>query len=262
MSEKSSKIYIDIAAWFDLRHSALYQILGEEKTLEMVCTHDYNLREQDRFEGVDEKLLKAYLECGDTRMLESAPMSYIQVAAASKIANIEKRNSFTGEGMEPEAVFNIYPFTLNEKQCELLREGIFIKLGQCCKVTIVREEPKTLSPHYLKNTGFIACFMYNLHGWLAHHATAVGSGDLKEVIMYFAAIYEKAPDKEEEKLFKKLGFKDPFSYTEYLFTGHMQLVFLPVFMYSSLVTATVFLDANKDALKPPPMKEKMKEDES
>ena len=250
MSETTSKIYLDIASLFDLRHSALYQILGEEASTTLVTSQDYNLREMDQFPGVDPTLFAQYLQSADLRMLQHAPMSYIQVAASSKVQNIERRNAFMAETKQPEVVLNLFPFELDSAQCSLLQNALFLKLGSCCTVTLVREHPKGLSPHYLKNSGFIACFMYDLHDWLIHHTKAVEHGDLREVIMYFAPIYKEPLTKEDIKVFTKLGFKDVFSYTEYLFTGRMQLNFLPIFMYSSLVTATVFLEVHQDALKP------------
>lgn len=249
MSEKTSKIYLDIASLFDLRHSALYQILGDDTASTTATSQAYNLREIDQFEGVDPTLFAQYLQSDDLRILEHAPMSYIQIAAASKVQNIERRNAFMSETKSPEVVLNLFPFQMDEAQCSLLQNALFLKLGSCCTITLVREHPKGLTPHYLKNSGFAACFMYDLHGWLLHHTKAVEHGDLSEVMMYFAPIYKELPAKEDVKVFTKLGFKDVFSYTEYLFTGRMQLNFLPVFMYSSLVTATVFLEANEDVLK-------------
>ena len=250
MSETTSKIYLDIASLFDLRHSALHHLLGPERSTEIVTSQTYNLREIDHFPEVDPALFAQYLQSSDLRMLEHAPMSYLQVAAASKVANIERRNTFMSETRRPEVVLNLYPFDLTQAQCTLLQNALFIKLGQCCLVTLIKEHPKTLTPHYLKNSGFIACFMYDLHSWLTYHAKAIEAADLREVLMYFAPIYKEQPTKEEIQIFTKLGFKDVFSYTEYLMTGRMQLNFLPVFMYSSLVTATVFLEAHHQALSP------------
>lgn len=250
MNDKINKIYIDAASWFDLRHSALYQLLDEEALLQLVTSNEYNLRESDKFDAVNMQTFQSYLQSNDIRMLHHAPMSYIQVAVASKVQNIERRNTLMADGGVPEVVFNIYPFQLQQEQCDLLQNAIFIKLGGNCTVTIVHEHPKGLTPHFLKNSGFVACFMYDLHEWLKHHGKAVQNADLKEVMMYFAALYKNPPSKDHIKVFTKLGFKDVFSYTEYLFTGRMQLNFLPVFMYSSLVTATVFLKANEEALKP------------
>ena len=249
-TEKTSKIYLDIASLFDLRHSALYQVLGEEESIAIATAQPYNIRECDEFPGVDSELLQRFLASADLRMLEHAPMSYIQIAVASKVKNIERRNTFMAESTLPEVVLNIHPFELTTEQCEMLQNALFVKIDTGCKVTIVREHPRGLTPHFLKNSGFIACFMYDLHDWLQYHAKAVQNADLKEVMMYFAGIYKNKPTKEEAKVFTKLGFKEVFSYTEYLFTGRMQLNFLPVFMYSSLITATVFLQANEAALKP------------
>lgn len=250
MTDKTNKIYVDLPSLFDLRHSALFQMLDEEPLLELVSSHRYNLRECDVIEGIDNQLFQAYLATDDLRLWHSAPMTYIQVALASKVKNIERRNSFMAESSEPEVVLNVYPFQCTGQMAELIQNALFLKLGGSCVVNIVHEHPKVLTPHFLKNSGFVACFMYDLHNWLQYHAKAVQNADLKEVMMYFAAIYKTPPTKEDIKIFTKLGFKDVFSYTEYLFTGRMQLNFLPVFMYSSLVTATVFLKANEDALKP------------
>ena len=244
------KIYIDIQSLMDLRHSALFHMLGQEGAHNIVLREPYNLREHDQIPEIDLELFEAYLNSTDTRMLATAPMTYLQVPLASKVQNLEKRNSFMGEVAVPEIVLNTYPFTLTAEQAEVFQNALFLKTGSSAKVTLVFEHPKGLTPHYLKNTGFAACFMYDFSQWAGYHTKAVESGDLREVLMYFPALYKVPPTEEERKVFQKLGFKDIFQYTEYLFTARVPLQFLPVFFYSSLVTATAFLELHKDHLQP------------
>lgn len=249
MSDKSSKIYVDLTSLFDLRHSALFHILGHDKSLEIAASEDYNLRETDRFDQIDPELLSAYLQTDDPRIIQSAPLSYIHVLIASKISTIEKRNAFAAETSFPEVVLNIFPFRIDRAKHDTLQNAVFIKVGGNCKVTIIHEDPKKITPGFLKHNSFIAAFMYDFSSWIEMHAKAVENGDLMDVLMYFASLYKEAPSKEDLKTIKELGFPDVFSYTEYLFIGKMKLSFLPVFMYSSVVTATLFLDANKDIFK-------------
>lgn len=253
MNEKSSKLYVDIQSMFDLRHSALYQIVGEEQSLTTVTSEPYNVRECDLFEGVDPTQLQAYLASDDLRMLRAAPLSYIHVLLAMKVDTLEKRNAFLAEVSIPEVVVNFYPFRLDKDSYDALQNAVFVKLGSKCKVTLIYEDPKKISPSFIKHNGFVACFMYDFTSWIETHSKALENGDLMDIMMYFAGLYKVSPTKEDIKMIRSLGFADVFSYTEYLFIGKMQLNFLPSFMFSSVVTATVFMDKNKDLL----LKEKL-----
>lgn len=256
MSPSSNKIYVDIPSLFDLRHSALYQILGEQASLEIVTSPPYNLRETDTFKEVDMALFDAYIQTDDLRILEHAPLTYIQTVLSSKIANAERRSVLLADQSHPELILNTYPFKLNEQQTNLMQNALFISTGKACAVTLIYEHPKKLSPHWLKSSGFSVCVMYDFHGWLQHHATACNNADLKDVIMYFAPICKTLPTKDELRTIAKVGFKDVFSYTEYIFAGKVQLNFLPIFMFSSIAIASAFLEVHGEELKPPPPKDR------
>lgn len=243
----TSKIYVDIDSLLDTRQGILIEMLGEDTALRMVSSNEYNFRDVDDF-NVDMKHFKARRDVGDVAVLTHSTVTYMETVLKSKIANISKRNAFNNTHDEPEVILNTYPYRLTEGQALKMRDAVFLRLGSCCAVTLVCDHPKLWTPGYIKSNGVYAFYAYSFGKWMQEHCSKLETTDLKEVQMYFACVGdERIPDKELKDIVK-LGFKDIFSYTEYLLSGATRLTMLPVIFYTNVIIATAILKKQDQSL--------------
>lgn len=246
----AARIYVDIQSLLDIRQSALIELMGVEKTIEYVASEAYGFRQLDEF-PVDMEAFRALISDTSGKVFKHATVTYIEIVLKSKLNTLEKRNAFNQTSEMAEVIVNIFPYQLSTEQAEKLRDGIFIKLDRACKVTVVCEPLSVWTPAYMKAAGLYAFLMYSFSDWLNTHKSRLETTDLREIQMYFAAIGSKPLEKEEIRHFTKLGFKDIFSYMEYLLAAVTKISFLPPLFYTNIVTATAHLEKNKVNMETP-----------
>lgn len=254
--QDTSKILVDLDSLLDVRGSILLRLMDQEKLSVYLNTDEYNFREIDLF-PIDNK--EEYNRLNKERPADLIPNSIVTnilTCLKSKLANMEKRNNFKNENKTPEVVLNVYPFKLTDGQIKSLQNLLFVKLETNTLVNVVSLSNKELTPYFIKANGFTACFLYNFKEWIGEHTEYLDKNKMPEIFMYFPALYHEMKDVKDLDVIKKLGFKDLFAYTEYLFSSVINLNFLPVVFYSNLVTASLYLDKFNDVLKD----EKLSED--
>lgn len=237
MNEKTTKIYVDIQSLLDLRQSAMVDILGEDKTIEYVSSEDYNFREVDEF-PVDMQEFKKRLNRKDASILRNSTLTYIITCLRSKLENINKRNAAMQVDGRPEILFNTYPHQLTHDQVRIVQNALFVKLETGCLINVIYEPIKTVSPQFIKNMQITACYIYDFSQWCDDHLTNVNPDDFKETILYFPAVGSKKITAQEMKSITDLGFKDVFSYTEFVMSRAVNITFLPPYFYSNIIAAT------------------------
>jgi len=245
----TSKIYVDIESLLDIRGAILSQLLDEDTLANYLNSEEYNFRQIDKFPIVNQDEYDQIDANKDIDLIPFSIVTYILVALKSKISNLEKRNIFYNEKKMPEVILNVYPFNFPESQIEDLQNALFIKLEANTLVNIINLPPKEISPYFINNSGIISCFIYNFKEWMNNHAESLEKTKLLDVFLYFPALYYETPNEEELKKVTDLGFKDLFSYTEYIFSPVANINFLPVVFYSNLVTASLYLEKFNDILK-------------
>lgn len=245
-----SRIYIDIASIMELRLSVLSMLMGKDKAVEHCGSLDYAFREFDRF-PVDMKEYQRLLSQETADAIGGSVVTYMAISLLSKLDTLEKRNAFNQQPSRSEVIVNIYPYHLSEKQAEAFVRALFVKLNESTEVTLVRDPVETWSPAYMKMLNVYAFYGYKFGEWMQAHGNSLESVGRVETKMYFAALGEADPSKEEVALFKKLGFKDIFSYTEYVMTPRMELTFLSPLLYTNIVTATAYMENNKFKMERP-----------
>lgn len=239
MSE-ASKIYIDMDSILDTRQGILISMLGQEDALKMVSSHEYNFRDVDDF-TVDMSAYKAKGDAGDPEVLKHSTVTYMEVVLKSKIANISKRNAFNNTHSTPEVILNTYPYRLTERQVKTVRDAVFVRLGECCDVTLVYDHPSVWTPGFIKASGVYAFYAYSFGKWMQEHCAKLETTELRDVQMYFACVGDERVPEKDLKDIVKLGFKDIFTYTEYLLSGVTKLTLLPVVFFTNVIIATAIL---------------------
>lgn len=248
--KETSKIYVDIESLFDLRVPILHSLAkNEEELVNYLNSEEYNFRQIDEFKLVDQAEYNRINKEKTVDLIPRSIITYILTALKGKLDNLEKRNSFYNEKKAPEVLLNIYPFELSESQTNALQNMLFLKLETNTMVTIIRMSPKEVTPYFIKNSGIITTFMYDFSAWMNEHTAALEKTKLTDTLMYFPSLVHVKHDEKELQKITRLGFKDLFGYTEYLYSSVANLNFLPVVFYSNLVTASLYIDKFNTVLK-------------
>lgn len=247
MSE-NNKIYIDIQSLLDIRQSCLIHLMGEESALEYFYKEDYYLRDVDSF-PVDMLEYNALIEQTSNAALSKATITYMLVVITAKIAQGEKSNAIKESKGQSELIVNTYPFMFTESNLAIFKDALFAKLKTPVKITMVYEPVTTWTPGFIKTSGITHFYCYEGAEWLSRHAESINGGALKEVRLYFPTLGRSKLEKSDIKSIQKAGFKDIFSYTEFLFSQHTKMQFLPTVFYSNLITATAVLETFNEGIK-------------
>lgn len=245
----TSKILIDIDSLFDLRQATLYSLVKDKEQLtDYLISEAYNFRSYDNFLDLTEEDFVTAHNKRNFSIFPYATITYLLNVIKIKLNNLEKRNNYYNEKKPPELLVNVYPFILTKEQSELFRDLIFVKIEKKSLVKIVSLSPKEITPSFIVNNNVTACFMYDFSAWMDAHAKVLESAKLTDCLFYFPSIGKKNPTPEEERHIKSLGFKDLFSYTEFLLSSVMPVSFLPTVFYSNIITSISYLDKFNDTL--------------
>lgn len=236
------KIYTDIDSLLDLRQGILYSLSDNHKELaDYLLSDEYNYRTTDTFTIVNSGLYEESYKKRNIDILPTSTITYILSCIKSKLANLEKRNTFYNEKKIPEVVVNIYPFVFTEKQKDQFQNLLFVKLETNTMVSIISMPPKDVSLMFLSSNEFITAFIYDFTTWMENHSKTIELVKTKDLLIYFPSLGKDIPDEVELKKITNLGFKDIFSYTEFLLSSSLNVSFLPVVFYSNTMTAIAHL---------------------
>lgn len=242
MTKERGKIYVDIESLLDIRQGILHKLTTEDKLVKYINSDEYNLREMDSFSIVNMDDYKKIYEAKPVDILKYSTITYIINVLNTKVANLEKRNSYYGEKKIPEVLLNIYPFQLDKDTIELIQNMLFIKLHRKSYVEIINIPNKELSPFFIKNSSIVTCLIYNFQEWFNLHADSLREVKLLDTVMYFPSIYYNKGTKEDLKLINNLGFKDVFSYIEFIMAEYALINFLPIVFYSNIMTSSLYIN--------------------
>lgn len=252
--KQRTKILTDIHSIFDLRQSKIAMLGDVEKTKDYLVSEEYNFRQIDNFSSViDMDRYNKYYDIKELLMYTT--VTYVLALIKMKIDSLEKINNLKSSFSIAEVVINTYPYTLSEKLKNVLQNAIFVKLGKSCYVELICLAPKEITPLYITNTGINYMYMYDYSDWLNANSDAMDKVPMTSVVMYFPALYKVNPTEVDIKKLSMTGFKDFFSYVEYLYSYRTSLKFLPVLMYSNELIASGFLEKMNVKIKESSQKE-------
>lgn len=251
MSE-NNKIYIDIQSLLDVRQSALVGLMGREEALAYVHKEAYYLRDLDQF-PVPAQAYEELIAHDTVKALSHATITYMLVVLTGRLSQIEKLNVFNNDNAQIELVVNTYPYTLPEGIRVAFRDALFVKLGTPVLITLVNEPLSLWTPSFIKHSGISQFYCYNGGEWMQMHMPMIAGGALKEVRLFFPSLGRAALEKEGLKEIQKLGFRDVFGYTEFIFAPYVKIQFLPTVFYSNLLAASAVLETFNEELKQTPL---------
>ena len=238
----TSKIYVDIESLLDIRQAILSKLMDPIKLADFIISDEYNFRKTDIFKNVNMIEYEKIYKNMTVDLLERSTVTFIVNTIKTKLVNLQKRNAFYGETKYPEVMLNVYPFKLTQKQADAIQNLLFIKLGSCCLVTVIYKPIEEISPFFIKSSDISACYIYNSSEWIEKHADALNKLKIQDTLIYFPAIYKVEDDANEVSKITKLGFKDIFSYVEFLFSSAVRINFLPIVFYTNIIVSSILIE--------------------
>lgn len=242
VNKEKGTIYVDIESLLDIRQGILHKLVEEDKLVKYINSDEYNLREIDEFSIANMEEYRKIYEAKPVDILKHSTVTYIVNILNTKVANLEKRNNYYGEKKLPQVLLNIYPFKLDKDTIELIQNFLFIKLNRRTFVEIINIPNKELSPFFIKSSSIVTCLIYNFQEWFNLHADSLIENKLLDTILYFPSIYYDKGTDEDIQYIKNLGFKDIFSYIEFIMAEYAIVNFLPIVFYSNLITASLYTE--------------------
>lgn len=239
---KYTTIYVDIESLLDLRQG-YYATKPElyEQAADYLLSDAYNFRETDELKFLAPGEFKRAMLKPSLSYLDGSIVSYILSQIKVKIDRLEMKNKLNNEHTEPQVILNVYPFEMSIQQQRHIRDLLSYRLGGETLTHVVRLRPDEVDPGFFRDNGVASAFIYDYRQWLDLNLQKCASVPVKDVNLYFPALYPNTPSEEDLKAFKKTGHKDGFSYLETLTSGILSVSFLPVALYSSFLVATHYL---------------------
>lgn len=237
----TSKILIDLDSLLDTRQAALYNLVPDvDKLGNFLVSEEYNFRNRDNFSIVD---TSRYLDVYSNRtkeILSDSSITYLLSVVESKVRNIEKRNTYYSKTSTPEIVLNVYPYKLTTEESNHIRSLLFHKLHVKTVVTVVYMPYDKITPYYLKTSNTVCVFLYSFTDWINENKVAIENVQVPDTIMYFPSLYSEELIESELKVINDMGFSNLFSYVEFILSKNINVNFLPMVFYSSIVTASLY----------------------
>lgn len=251
--KETNKIYVDLESLLDIRQALLMEFLPEDKTAQIVSSEQFNFRTVDDFNQIDMDSYSAKLFNGELSILRKATVTYIVNLVRTRVTSNEKLNNYTSESKEPEIILNTYPFKLPNGALDALINGLFVKLNTPCIITPVYLKPEECTPYMFSSGSYISVFIYDSSAWLNHNADALIKVADTKPNYYFPSLYYNKDVSTE--VFKQLGFKDIFSYGEYIFSPVAKISFLPTMFYTNILVSELIADKFNLHIKNKPIEE-------
>ena len=248
----ASKIYIDIQSLLEIRQSALVSIMGEEQALALIHTPEYYGRETDEF-PVDMDKFQEMVSGDISAALRHATVTYMVATLTNRISQVEKLSTFNNDSGQTELIVNTHPFRLPDNVVEKFRDALFVKLGIPVHITLVNTPLEEWTPTFLKHSGIQQFYCYDGARWLGHFTEQLATGCLRDVRLFFPSIGRAKLEKKQLKDIQRLGFRDVFAYTEFIFAPYTKIQFLPTIFYSNLISAIALLDGFDAELRKTPL---------
>ena len=247
-----TRLLIDADSLFDLRQAKIlhYDFSKKKEYEKYFLSEAYHFREIDAFDYP----LSSSMQLEE--LLPYTTTSYLMPILNDKIGLLETRNAMVAKKSIPEVILNIYPYYLDKKYEALITDALFLRLQKKCFIKIVRFPLEEITPVFIKNSDIAFFFLYSFNDWINLHADAIDKNPITDSFIYFPSLYKVLPKEEDYEKLKKLGFKEFFSYFEYLFSQKATIRFLPTIMYSSELLASVYLEKMNNVL----LKESLKKE--
>lgn len=163
------KVYVDIAAVFDLRQGAM-SLIDEDFSVAVTTDSSYYLRDEDAFSApvfgqLDPKLFAQVLGTYSDEVLRSAVATKIFKFIKHLYARYTLSNAKASIEMSVDLQVNTWPHVLAAQEALDMHDLIAERLGGKIRVEVVCFDPKTLVPDKLEEQ-YLAMIFYDCLEWV------------------------------------------------------------------------------------------------
>lgn len=231
-------IYVDMESLFDLRQGFLTtKGLTPLELNEYILNDEYNNRETDELMGFTREDYRKEVDEGNMDIVKGSIVTYIGNEIFNRIQNMTANNVVDGAHYIPEVWLNQGNFEFTNEEIDMLKNLMFVTFGSVCNVDVLYIPLKQLSPSFIEENNIRLVYMYDCSEWLNLHGNHLTNNPIPKTEFYFAPIYSNYDLDAIEKL-KEIGFRDGFSYVEFVMSPHTKCRFYPTVFYSNNVIST------------------------
>lgn len=224
---------VDLDAILDTR-LGLMDVLSPETAVKLVANPLYFRRKTDHLETVCGFPNATFEEAWKTRTKEvlahsintpALDMLHYSVMEAEHRAATHP--AFSGVRVD----INIYPYVLDEEECNCLALSIAQRAGWKAPIRLLNQPPYYFQPKLIK-ADYSVMMLYNVNEWLAVHKTALTGYDrMPQVTLYLPRLMPEETVPSDIGDWRKYGAKQPidiFEAVTYACAEFVSLEFIPI----------------------------------
>lgn len=202
-SVSAMMVYMD--ALFDTRLSLLYEL--NPSSLLHTLTHDYLVRDEEKFPDIDKTLFFDRYHARDKSLLKNATVTPVMDMLVDFIRGTYTNNISGPILVRPKIILNTWPYELSREECNTLKQVITIYTKDQVEVEVVHVSYSELTPSYLKREVSIVV-MYDYYRWLEVHSESkrFETDRCPDISLIAPGIYFKGkPNRSQIELAKEVG---------------------------------------------------------
>lgn len=227
----NKKIYLDIAALFDLRQGAM-AVVDPGFAVAVTTKPDYFVREVDEFSSEQhgtlskDLLSELYVKCKKDVLANSVSTKipeFLKQLYAKLVGINAKQSVELGLSID----LNIYPFTLTDVEKQALAASLYQKVGELLPINIINVAPANLS---IEQAGeaYIGMVFYDYGGWINSHEKTFSAGKLSNTTLYVPRLYFNGRPKDSDLAEFNSRQIDPFEMWERTLTAFVKINYIPI----------------------------------
>ena len=227
----NKKIYLDIAALFDLRQGTM-AVADPEFAVCVTTKPNYYLREVDEFSTEEHgklskdlfnELFSKYKKDVLANSVTTKIPEFLKQLYAKLVGTNAKQSVELGLSID----LNIYPFTLTEAEQETLARSLYGKVGELMPINIISIAPANLSIEQAGES-YIGMVFYNYGSWINAHEKTFSAGKLSNTTLYVPRLYFNGLPKESDLAEFNSRQIDPFEMWERTYTAFVKFNYIPI----------------------------------
>lgn len=227
----NKKIYLDIAALFDLRQGAM-AVVDPGFAVAVTTKPDYYIREVDVFSTAEhgtlsKDLLNELFVKFKKDILANSVTTKIPEFIKQLYAKLLGINAKQSVELGLSLDLNIYPFALTEAEQEILANSLYSKVGELLPVNIISVAPVNLSIEQAGDS-YIGMIFYDYGGWINSHEKTFSAGKLSNTTLYVPRLYFNGKPKESDLAEFNSRQIDPFEMWERTLTAFVKINYIPI----------------------------------
>ena len=232
-----SVVRLDIQSLFDTRLAAL-TLFAKEEALELCVSGRYFRREKDSFEfkaGLfSAEDLRRIRQAGRRDLLTNSQMTAIPSFLRQITDRYKQMSASTPYVKSVEIQINTHPYTLSERQCEVIRRCLHEMHAIEVPVFFIKKAIPDLTPGFIREN-CLCVIMYDYVQWCNHldHHLEIVKRPFKNIAFYVPELVMRDLNAQEQEMLRTHGQKSIFEFCRLLFEQVLPYQYLGAAYFSA-----------------------------